>query len=62
MSVLREQPSDVYDQNYNSSLCGQGQCGIGNTTLMNMYASSTALYQAASVPFALSAIDPQEFQ
>ena len=54
-------PQTVYDQNFNSALCGQGQCGIGNTTLTGL-SPQTSFYQAATIPFALSAIDPQNFR
>ena len=49
-------PQTLYGQNYLSFDCGFGQCGLGNSSLLN--GNFQATYQAASVPFALSAIDP----
>jgi Carboxypeptidase regulatory-like domain/TonB dependent receptor len=49
-------PQALYDQNFRSPLCGGRQCGMGNSSLLN--GDFLPNNQAASVPFALSAIDP----
>src|SRR5271165_5092060 len=51
-------PQTLYGQNYQSSMCGRGQCGMGNSSLNGDFLPA---YQAASAPFALSAIDPSQF-
>ncbi len=50
-------PQTLYGQNYSSNYCGDQQCGLGNASLASQ-SSQLPFYQAASVPFALSAIDP----
>ena len=49
-------PQTLYGQNFGTAYCGGGQCGMGNSSLLNP--TQNAYYQAASVPFAVSAIDP----
>jgi|HubBroStandDraft_6_1064221.scaffolds.fasta_scaffold00450_4 hypothetical protein len=53
-------PQTLYGQNMSSFFCGGAQCGLGNSSLVNSNFMST--YQAASVPFALSAIDPSNLK
>ena len=50
-------PQTLYGQNFETAYCGSGQCGLGNSSLVSRTAQQ-AFYQAASVPFAVSAIDP----
>ena len=50
-------PQTLYGQNFNTPNCGFGQCGLGNSSLINPNPLN-AFYQVASVPFAVSAIDP----
>jgi hypothetical protein len=50
-------PQTIYGQNYASFLCQHQQCGLGNTSLLNLDPTLSS-FQAASVPFGLSAIDP----
>ena len=53
-------PQTLYGQNYGSFGCGGTQCGMGNSSLVN--GNYQPVYQAATVPFALSAIDPANFK
>ena len=48
-------PQTIYGQNFTSGLCQQ--CGLGNSSLVSLNPQLSA-YQAASVPFALTAVDP----
>ncbi len=50
-------PQTLYGQNFSSFYCSSGQCGLGNSSLLSS-SYQTPSSQAASVPFALSAIDP----
>jgi hypothetical protein len=52
-------PQALYGQNFLGFFCGFGQCGMGNSSLLNSSFQST--FQAASIPFALSAVDPSSF-
>lgn len=47
----------IYGQNFIGGACGFGQCGMGNASLVSSSAYQP-YYQAADVPFAVSAIDP----
>jgi hypothetical protein len=53
-------PQTLYGQNFETFICGFGQCGLGNSTLVSR-SQLSAFFQAASVPFALSAVDPKSF-
>jgi len=55
----RTNPQALYGQNFGGSNCGIGQCGLGNASLLS--GNAQPFYQAASAPFALSAIDPSNF-
>jgi hypothetical protein len=51
-------PQAIYGQNYASSFCDSTQCSMGNTTLGGV-PQGLQVYQSASVPFAINALDPQ---
>jgi len=53
-------PQALYGQNFSSGFCG-GQCGMGNSSLVSL-SLQNAYNQAASVPFALSSVDPANFK
>jgi hypothetical protein len=52
-------PQTIYDQNYLSFQCSGQQCGLGNTSLTSLN-PALSVYQSASVPFALAAVDPSQ--
>ena len=54
-------PQAVYDQNFGSLGCFFQQCGLGNSSLVNLNPLNDG-YQQASIPFGLSAIDPANFK
>ncbi len=54
------QPQTLYGQNYASQYCSGAQCAIGNSSLFGV-APDLQPYTAASVPFALNAVDPTQF-
>ncbi|HYV72986.1 MAG TPA: carboxypeptidase regulatory-like domain-containing protein [Candidatus Binatia bacterium] len=56
-------PQALYGQNFESDACGGigTQCGLGNSSLILLNPQNSANYQAASIPFSLSAIDPKNF-
>ena len=53
-------PQTLYGQNFGSLFCFFDQCGLGNSSLVTLN-PSRAQYQAASVPFGLTAIDQSHF-
>ena len=55
-----ENPQTLYGQNFGSAYCFFAQCALGNSSLLSSNPPN-AFYQAASVPFALSAVDPSHF-
>ena len=60
VSYSATNPQAIYGQNFLSVACSGQQCGLGNSSLLAP-SSQTAVYQAASIPFSLSAIDPKNF-
>jgi hypothetical protein len=61
VSFSATSPQAIYGQNFAvaGSDCGASfQCGLGNASLVKL---KSPLYQAASIPFSLSAIDPKNF-
>lgn len=58
--VSTTNPQTIYDQNFASLFCFFNQCGLGNSSLVNLNPTLSD-FQAASVPFGLSAIDPSHF-
>jgi hypothetical protein len=52
-------PQTIYGQNYASFLCNDQQCGLGNSSLVSLN-PALSFYQDASVPFALSAVNPSK--
>jgi len=56
----KSNPQAIYGQNYFSFYCGGQQCGLGNSSLLNLNPALSS-YQAASVPFALTAVDTSSF-
>jgi len=55
----RTSPQAIYGQNYDSFACSQ-TCGWGNYSLVSL-GPEARFYQDASIPFGLSAIDPNNF-
>jgi hypothetical protein len=51
-------PQMIYGQNYSSVFCNSWQCSMGNTTISGIPANQL-IYQSASLPFAINALDPQ---
>ena len=52
-------PQTIYGQNYASFYCNDAQCGLGNSSLVSLN-PALSNYQDASVPFALSAVNPSK--
>ena len=59
-SQSRTNPQTLYGQNFGSVFCGNQQCGLGNSSLLGAQ-YQILRYQAATVPFALAAVDPANF-
>ena len=54
--LSKTSPQTIYGQNFGTTPCFGQQCGLGNSSLVSLN-PKLSYYQAASVPFALTAID-----